>query len=680
MKKLPLRSRSSSVRKVACTVSAAALMLGVSSGATIGLHFMENYCGAYSYTGTPVTMTAFGIAPTGWENLAMMQTGYGGCNPLSAPSNLAYTTNEVIDTTTLTNGLNPLPNGSLTVTWSANGANFSGFGGYGMIPIFGHPAFDGPPPVTLPSGEAQVYSTFLRDGVNFGVGSTAGDNTLAAGYSVDVVGLKSVFTNTPFVVELIASSDSIQYLTNAFVIDVTNKTTNSVTYPSTPFPFNNEDSGPPWFRGHGGGLSTVSGSLNTDHIQIMSNHPQHGTNATANGFDLGGTISGFIVTDKPLVTMSPQPVPVGLGDTVTWSAYAIGVPPLSYQWLKNGVPIPGATSLSFGLTNVTTANLGKYVLLVTNLYGSATSSVVSVDQVIESPTTNLLVDSNPVGPAHNGMNSNTTWLASFTDPNGTNRNGVMSFSGTNSQVTVPPFTAFNSTNVTVMFWLQTTQLQGAVSNAVLFDRYTDTNSDGIRIVSNTGFLEVQFGSGPTKLDVSTAAINDGNWHHVAVSYDLSGVNGVNLYLDGVLGNSVSGTPISMQPNQEVELGYSHNTISVVPALIPALLPFQGLMSDFRIYTTNLSASQIASVFSTGGLVDTNDLAMQLSFAAPPSPGLLETWQVQDGILQSAPLLTGPWTDVGVLQPKYLTLPSKPALFFRYRGHIPVTQVSNPYLM
>ena len=676
MKKLPLRSHSSSARKVVCTVSAAALMLGVSSAATIGLHFMENYCGAYSYSGYPVTMTAFGVAPSGWENLAMMQTGYGTCDPLSAQG--VYTTNEVINTTTSTDGLNPLPNGSLTVTWSANGANFSGFGGYGMIAIFGNPAFDGTPPVAFPTGESEIYGTFLRDGVNFGQGSSGGDNT-APGYMVDVTGLKSVFTNTPFVVELIASSDSIQYLTNAFVIDVPGTTTNSVTYPSTPFPFRNE-TGAAWYRGHGGGLSTVSGALNTDHIQIMSNHPQHGTNATANGYDLGGTISGFIVTDKPVVTMSPQPVPVGLGDTVTWSAYAIGVPPLSYQWLKNGVPIPGATRLSFSLTNVTTANLGTYALLVTNLYGSATSSVVSVDQVIEAPITNLLVDSNPEGPAHNGLDSNATWLASFTDSKGTNRMGVTSFNGSNSQVTVPPFTAFNSTNGTIMFWMQTTQLQSAVGTAVLFDRYTDTNSDGLRIISNTGFIEVQFGSGPTKVDVSSTAINDGNWHHVAVSYDLSGVNGVNVYVDGTLGNSVSGTPFSYQPNQEVELGFSHNTISVISTLSPGLLPFQGLMDDFRIYTTNLSAGQIASVFSTGAPADTNNLAMQLNFTAPPSPGLLLTWQVQDAILQSASFINGPWTDVGVLKPEYVTTPSQPALLYRYRGHSPVTQVSNPYQM
>jgi len=225
-------------RQVACTVSAAALMLGVSEAATMGLHFQENYCGSAAYSGFPVTLTAFGIATNGWENLTPMDTGYGACtNP-----QMIYTLNELISTSTSTDGLNPLPNGSLNVTWSANGANFSGFAGYGGAPAYG---YDGDPPVPIPTGEWQIYSTFLRDGVNFGViddaahGAPNGDNTQPA-YLVDITGLKSVFTNSPFVIELIAASDSMQTLTNAFIIDATASTTNSVIYPNTALPFRDE--------------------------------------------------------------------------------------------------------------------------------------------------------------------------------------------------------------------------------------------------------------------------------------------------------------------------------------------------------------------------------------------------------------------------------------------------------
>ena len=74
----------------------------------------------------------------------------------------------------------------------------------------------------------------------------------------------------------------------------------------------------PWLRGIGGGLSIASGVFsNADHIHIASNIPQHGTSANPNGYDNAGTISGFIFTDKPVMTMSPQTIPVaGPGDTI----------------------------------------------------------------------------------------------------------------------------------------------------------------------------------------------------------------------------------------------------------------------------------------------------------------------------------------------------------------------------
>src|SRR6266705_7213842 len=107
------RRGSNPTLKTVGTVSAAALMLGVSHAATVGFNLQTDYCGASAAYRNNVTATAFGIAATSWENLTPMMTGYGDvpCDQL------AYTLTEAINTTSSAGGLHPLPNGSLNVTW-----------------------------------------------------------------------------------------------------------------------------------------------------------------------------------------------------------------------------------------------------------------------------------------------------------------------------------------------------------------------------------------------------------------------------------------------------------------------------------------------------------------------------------------------------------------------------------
>ena len=71
-----LRINNTSTRKTLGTVSAAALMLGVSHAASIGFNFQTDYCGLGGYRNN-VTATAFGIPADGWENLTPMMTGFG---------------------------------------------------------------------------------------------------------------------------------------------------------------------------------------------------------------------------------------------------------------------------------------------------------------------------------------------------------------------------------------------------------------------------------------------------------------------------------------------------------------------------------------------------------------------------------------------------------------------------
>jgi hypothetical protein len=661
------RSHSSNrARKMACTVSAAALMLGVSQAATVGLNFQVNYCADPRYAGFNVTATAFGIGTNQWESLTPMDTGYG-CGATIA------TLNQLINTSTLGGGLHPLPNGSLNVSWSANMANFSGFAGY--VGGKATAGYDGPPPVPIPTGEWQIYSGFLRDGVNFGPGSSNGDNN-QQNYNVDIVGLKSVFTNTPFVIQLVAASDSMQKLTNAFIIDATLSSTQSVTYPSTPFPFHDEGSTGGWLRGHGGGLSTVSGTLNTDHVMITGNRAAHGTAGGSNGFDNASTISAFIVTDKPVVTMSPQPVSACGGDTITLNPYAIGVAPLHYEWRKDGAALAGANASSYVIPSATAANGGNYDLVVTNLYGSTTSKVatVTVDRLTISPKPSFTLDSKPRGTPANGLDFGATWLASNADSAGTNRTGVMKFTAANpDQITIPGTTNFDSSSGTIMFWMRSagTTTNGGIG-AALLDRRTDNGTN-----SGSGIIMVQQDDGTIYTSValsandmvSTTPISDNKWHHIALVFDQNNAN--SIYIDGVLDASAGNlAPWPWPVGQEIELGRSHDS---------AWEAYNGLMDDFRFYDRILTDPEIASIHANGALVDTTALQVRLNFDSTPVHGITITWQCPDGVLQSATNVAGPYTDVPAATSPYSVPSQSTTKFYRYR-HTSQVIVSNPYLM
>jgi len=62
----------------------------------------------------------------------------------------------------------------------------------------------------------------------------------------------------------------------------------------------------------------------------------------------------------------------------SFNVAATGTAPLSYQWLMNGSILPGATTSTLTFPSVTPPQLGPYSVIVTNQYGSVTSSVANL--------------------------------------------------------------------------------------------------------------------------------------------------------------------------------------------------------------------------------------------------------------------------------------------------------------
>lgn len=80
----------------------------------------------------------------------------------------------------------------------------------------------------------------------------------------------------------------------------------------------------------------------------------------------------------PTITTPPASQTVVAGSTVSFSATASGSGTLSYQWLKNGGALTGATAATLTLYNVTTGAGGQYAVVVSNSAGSTTSAAATL--------------------------------------------------------------------------------------------------------------------------------------------------------------------------------------------------------------------------------------------------------------------------------------------------------------
>lgn len=76
----------------------------------------------------------------------------------------------------------------------------------------------------------------------------------------------------------------------------------------------------------------------------------------------------------PSISRPPTSATVELGAGATFFVSASGTPPLSYQWLKDGTPIPGATEQTLDLGATTMASAGVYRVTISNEAGSVTSA------------------------------------------------------------------------------------------------------------------------------------------------------------------------------------------------------------------------------------------------------------------------------------------------------------------
>ncbi len=88
--------------------------------------------------------------------------------------------------------------------------------------------------------------------------------------------------------------------------------------------------------------------------------------------------TGRAVAEPPGIAASPRAESVVAGAAVQLSVVATGTGPLAYQWLKDGVPVPGATDAVFVLRSAVPADTANYTARVVSPIGVIDSAPAAV--------------------------------------------------------------------------------------------------------------------------------------------------------------------------------------------------------------------------------------------------------------------------------------------------------------
>ena len=374
----------------------------------------------------------------------------------------------------------------------------------------------------------------------------------------------------------------------------------------------------------------VSGILSGDTISVSAS----GVNDNIGGF----TFDGWNGLLAPTVLSEPVGGTNVLGGTMTLTESISGIPTPTLQWQCNGTNLLGATNGALILANLQLTNTGSYVLYATNAVGWTNTSpaVVTVQPLLPELVGEwtfagqTLANSGAGASANDGTYmvagvSNTPVFSSdvpFGNGYSLDLTAADSYLRINNSAAGDAgygglFDA-NSPSFSVAVWekkpISAWQDDGWNGFAAKNNGYTASNKGfmlGRNGVQNTPVAQLYNGAYPVASGATD--IDDGAWHHLAMTYDAPTTT-ISLYVDGVLQGTATGV-------------YTADTVeplvfgaSVYPVGWRAA---NALMYDLRFYNSALTASQIETNFGilgfwspTAGQDVPMDLAGALSLSWP----------------------------------------------------------------
>jgi len=351
-----------------------------------------------------------------------------------------------------------------------------------------------------------------------------------------------------------------------------------------------------------------------DWVQPAGTEPRRGPALNAMQLILNAPATGT----PPVFTKQPVSANgvVGGGLQLTATTSGTGV---TYQWLKNGQPIFGATSATFTIPALAAGDVGRYTVAASNAGGRVLSDTAVVDVL---PTANITeglsayfkfnettgtTAANSVTGGQNGtLNGYTAGAPSWVP--GKIGNGL-SFDGAGTYVFVPDYAKAKKA-ITAMGWVnadanaltygpvvnnwQKNRGNGQKGQFLLETAPADADPNtGDPLATITG--NISAGPNESLLSVTKPAFA-GNWTHVAIT-----ANGatVGLYVNGAL---VSQTDylgdINDTDHPWLAIGADLDQANP-PAPLASGMILSGILDDVAVYTRSLSGPEIKAIYDAG---------------------------------------------------------------------------------
>jgi hypothetical protein len=94
------------------------------------------------------------------------------------------------------------------------------------------------------------------------------------------------------------------------------------------------------------------------------------------------SVATLTVILPPTISNQPQSLNVNQGIDASFSVVVSGTAPFAYQWFFNGGAVSAATDSGYTVANAQPTNAGSYSVVVSNILGSATSSVATLTVIM----------------------------------------------------------------------------------------------------------------------------------------------------------------------------------------------------------------------------------------------------------------------------------------------------------